>query len=277
MEDRPGICIAIADNGPGFTVEQRQKAFEPFFTTKVRGTGLGLAICKRLVEAHGGQIELGHAGPGAEVMISTTEDDMTASTRSLRIAVADDEADTRQFFQEVLSRLGHTVVVAAENGRLLVERCRETQPDLVVTDIRMPDMTGLEAAAAVNREQQVPVILVTGHHDADFLRHAGEGYVMACLSKPIKPVDLQAAIALAVLRFDQFRQLAAEAATLRQALEDRKVIERAKGIVMKRLRVDEEDAFRRLRKAATDRNHKLIEVAHRIAAADEVFQQLEPR
>jgi response regulator NasT len=202
---------------------------------------------------------------------------MIAPIKSLRIAVADDEPDTRQFFQEVLTHLGHEVVAVVDTGRQLVERCRATRPDLVITDIRMPDMDGIEAAAAVNRERQVPVILVTAHHDGDSLARSGVGYVMGYLSKPIKPVDLQAAITLAVLRFDQFQELSREAASLRQALEDRKLIERAKGIVMKRLRVDEEDAFRRLRKLASDHNTKLVEVAHQAVSADEVFQQLERR
>jgi response regulator NasT len=87
---------------------------------------------------------------------------------------------------------------------------------------------------------------------------------MAHLTNPVKPVDLQAVIILAVLRFEHFQQLSKEAADLRQALEDRKVIERAKGVVMKRLCVDEEEAFRRLRKAASDHNQKLVEVAQNI-------------
>jgi response regulator NasT len=194
--------------------------------------------------------------------------------RPLRIAIADDEPDIRMFFREVLTQMGHQIVAEAATGRELVERAREAKPDLVITDIRMPDMDGLEAAAAVNRERQVPVVLVTAHPESDFLAHGG-GHVMAYLSKPIKPVDLLAAIQLAVLRFEQFQQLTKEAASLRQALEDRKVIERAKGIVMKRLKVDEEDAFRRLRKMAGDHNRKLIEVATQVVTADEPFHRLE--
>jgi len=199
---------------------------------------------------------------------------MSPVTRHLRIAIADDEADMRQFLREVLAQLGHQIVGEATTGAQLVQQCRATAPDLVITDIRMPDMGGLEAAAAVNKERQVPVVLVTAHHDADFLA-SGTGHVMAYLSKPVKAVDLIAAINLAVLRFDQFKQLQGEAATLRQALDDRKVIERAKGIVMKRLRLDEEDAFRRLRKVASDHNQKLVEVAQRVSAADDVFHQME--
>jgi AmiR/NasT family two-component response regulator len=200
---------------------------------------------------------------------------MSQPTRPLRIAVADDEPETRDFFREVLAHLGHQVVVAADTGRQLVEQCRTIHPDLVITDIKMPDLDGIEAAAALNQERQVPVILVTAHPGVDFLARAGEGHIMAHLAKPIKPVDLQMAIALAVMRFDQFQKVSQEAVSLRQALEDRKVIERAKGDVMKRVRVDEAEAFRRLRKLASDQNRKLVEVARTILAAEELFQALE--
>ena len=143
---------------------------------------------------------------------------MNHPTRPLRIAIADDEADMRQFLREVLAQLGHQIVGEAATGAQLVQQCRANNPDLVVTDIRMPDMGGLEAAAALNKERQVPVVLVTAHHDADFLKNGGAGHVMAYLSKPVKSVDLLAAINLAVVRFDQFKQLQAEAQSLRQAL-----------------------------------------------------------
>jgi response regulator NasT len=200
---------------------------------------------------------------------------MSGPARLLRIAVADDERDVRQFFQELLPHLGHEVVVVAESGRQLIERCRSTRPDLVITDIKMPDMDGIDAAAEVNREGPVPVILVTAHQDTDLLARAEADYIMAYLSKPAKPIDLQAAINLAMLRFGHFQALRREAATLRQALEDRKTVERAKGVVMKRLRVDEPEAFRRLKKMASDHNRKLVEVAQTVLTAEEVFQALE--
>jgi response regulator NasT len=200
---------------------------------------------------------------------------MNQPTRSLRIAVADDEPEVREFFKEILAHQGHQVVVMAATGRQLVEQCRTSHPDLVITDIKMPDLDGVEAAALINQGRQVPVILVTGHPAVDFLARAGEGHIMAYLVKPIKPVDLQAAIALAIMRFDQFQRLTQEAASLRQALEDRKFVERAKGILMKRLRLEEPEAFRRLRKLASDQNRKVVEVARTVLAADEVFQELE--
>jgi response regulator NasT len=196
-------------------------------------------------------------------------------TRPLRIAVADDERDMREYLHEVLPRLGHEVVVEAENGRQLAEEIKRTDPDLVITDIKMPDMDGIEVSTAVNREKQVPVILVSAHHDAELLVRAGADHIMGYLVKPVKEADLKTAITVAMLRFRHFLALAKEAADLRQALEDRKLIERAKGIIMKRLRVDEEEAFRRLRKLASDRNRRLVEVAHRIVSAEEVFHELD--
>jgi response regulator NasT len=200
---------------------------------------------------------------------------MTQTSHALRIAVADDERDMRMFFQELLPLLGHEVVAVTANGRQLVEQCRATRPDLVITDIKMPDMDGIAAAAAVNQDRQIPVILITAYHDVDIRACAGSGYIMAYLTKPVKPVDLEAAIALAVLRFEHFRQVSQEAASLRQALEDRRVIERAKGVVMKRLRVDEEEAFRRLKKLASNDNRKLVEVAQGVVGAEETFRGLD--
>jgi len=110
----------------------------------------------------------------------------------LKIAVADDEADTREFLHECLARLGHEVR-EAENGRRLVELCREFSPDLIVTDYSMPGLSGLAAAAEVNRERPVPVVLISGRHDVESLAMA-EAHVIAFLAKPVKPADLKAAV-----------------------------------------------------------------------------------
>ncbi len=190
----------------------------------------------------------------------------------LRVAVADDERDTREYLQEVLPRLGHQIVAVAETGQQLAERCHENPPDLIITDIKMPDMDGIEAAALVNRERQVPVILISGHDDPELVVRAGQGHIMAYLLKPVREADLRNAIYLAMLRFEQFQKLIKEAANLRQAMEDRKLIERAKGILMKRARIDEPEAFRRLQRMASDKNKKLVEVAHIILLAEEAFQ-----
>jgi response regulator NasT len=196
-------------------------------------------------------------------------------TQALRIAAADDERDTRQFFEEVLPHLGHEVVAVSASGRELVERCRATLPDLVITDIKMPDMDGLAAVEELNRERSVPVILVSAHHDREFLERAREGHVMAYLIKPVKPADLAAAISMAMMRFEQFQTVRREADDLRQALRERKVIERAKGSVIRRLGIDEMEGFWRLRKLASDRNMKLIHLAELILTAEEIYAALE--
>jgi response regulator NasT len=192
-------------------------------------------------------------------------------TRPLRIAVADDEPDMQEYFRPILPGLGHEVVAVAGTGLELVEACRVQKPDLVITDIKMPDMDGIEAAARIYREAAVPVILVSAYHDAEFIRRAEADHILAYLVKPIKQADLEPAIALAFRRFEQFQALRKEAADLKQALEDRKSIEKAKGILMKKTGLDEADAFRRLQKLASDRNKKLVEIAQMILMAEEAF------
>lgn len=188
---------------------------------------------------------------------------------SLRIVVADDEPDMREYFQKLLPRLGHQVVGTAKTGLELLELCRRQQPDLVITDIKMPDLDGIDAATQLYQERPVPVILVSAFHDPELISRAEADHILGYLVKPIKPADLGPTIALAARRFEQFRALHQEAADLRQALEDRKVIERAKGILMKRSRLDEQEAFRRLQKLASEKSRKLVDIAQMILIAEE--------
>jgi two-component system, response regulator PdtaR len=190
----------------------------------------------------------------------------------LRIAVADDEPDMRDYFRKSLPRLGHAIVAVAENGRELLERCREVRPDLVITDVKMPDMDGIDAAVQLYRERPVPVILVSAFHDPELIVRAEADHILAYLVKPIKHADLGPAIALAMRRFEQFEALRRETADLRQALEDRKIIERAKGVLMKRAKMDEQEAFRRLQKLASEKSRKLVEIAQMILVAEEAAQ-----
>jgi response regulator NasT len=195
--------------------------------------------------------------------------------RTLRIAVADDEPRMRDWFRRILPLLGHEVVSVAETGRELVEQCRAAKPDLIITDIKMPDMDGIDAASEIYREQAIPVILVSAYHDPELIERAEAHHVMAYLVKPVKQAHLEPAIALAMRRFEQFQELRKEAADLQQALDDRKVIERAKGLLMKQGRLDEEVAFRRMQKMARDRNLKLVEAAKMIMAVGEALGESE--
>lgn len=190
---------------------------------------------------------------------------------ALRIAIADDEPRMREFYQEILPLLGHSVVCAVGSGKELIAGCRSTRPDLVITDIRMPDMSGIDAARAICEHQPMPVILVSAHDDPDLLDRTRDTHVLAYLVKPIKRQDLQPAILVAVRRFEEFQSLSKEATDLRQALQDRKVIERAKGIIMKRTGQDEAAAFHSLQKLARDKNRKLAQIAEAIVTAEEAF------
>jgi AmiR/NasT family two-component response regulator len=194
--------------------------------------------------------------------------------QSFRIAVADDEPDMRDYFQQTLPRLGHTVVAVAQNGRDLVEQCRAAKPDLVITDIKMPELDGIDAAVQIYQDRPVPVILVSAHHDASLIERAETDHIMGYLVKPIRQGDLAPTIAIAVHRFEQFQTLRQETVDLRQALVDRKVIERAKGILMKKASLSEPDAFRRLQKLASDKNKKLVEIATMIVTAEEALEDL---
>ncbi|MHB1558334.1 MAG: ANTAR domain-containing response regulator [Isosphaeraceae bacterium] len=197
-------------------------------------------------------------------------------SRSLRIAVADDEPDMQEYYRTILPQLGHVVVVVAETGRELVEKCREHHPDMVITDIKMPDMDGIEAAGRIYRDGPIPVILVSAHIDPEYLRRAEADHVLGYLVKPIKQADLEPAIALVMFRFEQFQALRGEAADLKQALENRKLIEKAKGLLMAKASLDEAEAFRRLQKLASDQNRKLAEIAQMLLTAEEALQPPAP-
>jgi response regulator NasT len=189
----------------------------------------------------------------------------------LRIAVADDEPDMRDYLERILPRLGHQVVAIAEDGEQLVEQCQLQRPDLVITDIKMPGLDGIEAAKLIHREYPVPIILISGYHDPELIQRAECDQVMAYLVKPIKQTDLAPAIAIAMRRFEQLMVLRKETSDLRQALEDRKLIERAKGIIMRRASLGEQEAFERLQKLSSIRNQKLVETARGILLAEEAF------
>ena len=194
-------------------------------------------------------------------------------TDTLRIAVADDEADMCDWFERMLPTLGHQVVSVAENGRELVEHCRTLQPDLVITDVKMPDMDGIDAAFTICRERPVPVILVSAYHDPELIKRAEADHVMAYLVKPIGQAALEPAIALAMRRFAEMQLLRQEAVDLRQTLADRRVIEQAKGVLMKVVvGLDERGAFRRLQELASDKNQKLIDAAEAVLALEKTLR-----
>lgn len=178
----------------------------------------------------------------------------------------------RDFFERMLPLCGHEVVSVAETGSELIEHCRSLKPDLVITDIKMPDMDGFKASSRLSQEQSLPVILVSAYHDAELIERAEADHVLAYLVKPIGQADLAPAIAVAMRRFQELQALRNETGELKQALADRKVIEQAKGILMKVTGVNEKDAFRRLQELAAENNQKLIEAAHAVLALEKALR-----
>ena len=195
-------------------------------------------------------------------------------SQSLRISIADDEPDMRDFLERMLPRCGHQVVSSAETGQQLIEHCRALSPDLVITDIKMPEVDGIEASTQICRERAVPVILVSAYHDSALIERAESDHVIAYLVKPIVFADLQPAISVAMRRFAELQSLRQECSDLKQALADRKVIEQAKGILMKVARVDEKEAFRRLQALAADSNKKLVEAALHVVSMEKAFSPI---
>ena len=188
--------------------------------------------------------------------------------RSLRIIAADDELLIREYYQQAVPALGHEIVAIVDTGADLIEKCRAQPPDLVITDIKMPDMDGIDAARKIYDHHPLPIILVSGFHDPDLVERAAAEHILAYLLKPVRLDSLKAQIAIAMRRFEEFAVLRMEAEHYRQTLQDRKVIERAKGIIMKKTGLEEHDAFRRLQNLAQEKQKKLVEVAQMIVTAD---------
>jgi response regulator NasT len=180
----------------------------------------------------------------------------------------------QRFYKEAIPALGHEVFVVG-TGRELADLCRDVRPELVITDLKLPELDALAVAAQVCRDWTIPFIIVSECHDPEIIRGSPDGPVLAYLVKPIHQNSLGPAITVAMQCFQRMRALWDEAARLRQTVEDRKLIERAKGMVMKYAGLDEEAAFNRMKKLASDQNRKLAEIAHAIITSGEVFHQLE--
>lgn len=195
----------------------------------------------------------------------------------LRIAVADDEGFMRKYLQTVLPRLGHEVVVVAQNGRELVELCQRDHPDLVITDVNMPEMDGLDAAAEIYEQHPVPIVVISGYHGPEVIERTVAAHVMAYLVKPIKQSDLQPVIALAMKRFEQLESLKSETETLRDNAQEGKTIEHALRVLMRWAKEGEDQALSRLESLAKDRQLELIEIAQMIVMAEDVLEPEQPK
>lgn len=193
--------------------------------------------------------------------------------QKLRVVVADNDPAMLESLRQMLVSLGHLPFPVQECTKL-VEVCRSISPDLVIADVSLSDQDVIAAASEVSQHQPTPFILISGNHDSEFLDRI-EGFIMAFLVKPVEQAHVEAAITVAMHRFGKFSAVKQERDQLLQTLEHRKVIERAKGALMKRLQIDEDEAYRRLRQEASNNNSKLVKIARRVLAAEKIFQSFE--
>ena len=180
-----------------------------------------------------------------------------------RIVVAEDESLIRMDIVETLKDQGFDVVGEAGDGLKAIELAKELKPDLMVMDIKMPDMDGLSAAEQIAK-LRIPVVFLTAFNQQELVSRASEVGAMAFLVKPFSPEDLLPAIEVSLSRFQQLTQLESEVSDLTERLETRKLVERAKGVLGVQMGLSEPDAFRWIQKAAMDRRIGMVDVARTI-------------
>jgi len=181
--------------------------------------------------------------------------------RLQRVLIADDEHLVIDGLKRCLADLACTITAACKNGEDAVQACRDDRPDLALLDIQMPRMNGLEAARVIYGEMGVPVIIVSAFSDSQYIRTGADVGVYGYLLKPVTREDIEAVMTVAWARFNESRGTQKEITQLHQRLEDRKMIERAKWILVNRLQVSEECAMKRLQKQARDARRTLADVA----------------
>jgi response regulator NasT len=179
----------------------------------------------------------------------------------LRILVAEDEALIRIDLAEMLAEAGYDVVGQAGDGEQAVELATELRPDLVIMDVKMPVMDGITAAEHIGQAKICPVVMLTAFSQTELVERARDAGVMAYIVKPFTAADLTPAIDIARSRWTEMTALESEIADLGERLETRKQVDRAKGILMKKLKISEADAFRWIQKTAMDRRLGMREVA----------------
>jgi two-component system, response regulator PdtaR len=184
-----------------------------------------------------------------------------------RIVIAEDESIPRLDLKEMLENLGYQVVGEAMDGRAAINLAREVRPDLVVMDVKMPEVDGISAARVLVEERISAVLLVSAYSDRDLVDGAKDAGVLGYVTKPFGEAQLVPALEVALARFRELLTLEKQLGDTRSALETRRVVDRAKGILMDRHGLKEEEAFRRIQKLSMDTRKSMREVAEAILLA----------
>ncbi len=188
----------------------------------------------------------------------------------LKVLIADDEPIILLDLKQMLENLGYEVVAEASDGQQATELARETHPDVCILDVKMPVMDGIEAVGIITEENIAPTILLTAYSDKELVDRAKNAGVFAYLVKPFKPSDLPPAIEVARSRFEQNVQLSKEVGTLQERLEARKLVDRAKGILMDEHKLSEGEAYRRIQVQSMNLRKTMREVAEAIILAKSI-------
>lgn len=192
--------------------------------------------------------------------------------KSLKILLAEDESIILMGIKSNIEKLGHQVIAQAYNGSEAVKLALENDPDLIIIDINMPKMDGIEAIKKINEEKFIPAVVITGYNDEKLIKRASEAGAFAYLIKPVDSNDIKPAINIAWSKFKEFNGILKELDNSKKALKARKIIEKAKGIIMDRNKIKESEAMKFLQKKSNDQNKKMIIVAEEIIKADKQFQ-----
>lgn len=187
-----------------------------------------------------------------------------------RIIVAEDDSLQRMDLKEELERQGYLVVGDVGDGQSAVNLAREVRPDLVVMDYRMPQVNGLDAAETLTRESIAPVLLLTAFSEEVLIDRAKEVGVVSYITKPWRQADLKPAIEIALARFQQYRELEGKVKDLEERLATRRVVEQAKGLLMKKQGLSEQEAFRTIQKLSMNKRKSMREIAEAILLTQEI-------
>jgi AmiR/NasT family two-component response regulator len=190
-----------------------------------------------------------------------------------RVIIADDESLIRIDLREMLTNQGYLVIGEAGDGRSTVNLARELRPDIVIMDIKMPDMDGIEAATLLTNERIAPVLLLSAYSQQELIQRARQAGVAGYLVKPFRESDLAPAIEVALARFSELRAMEREVGSLQEALETRKAVERAKGILMETQGLNETEAFRKIQKMSMNNRKPMRSVAEAIILAHQAREQ----
>ena len=190
---------------------------------------------------------------------------------ALRVMIAEDEALTRTLLRARLEKMGHQVVAEAEDGRQAVEMAAIHKPDLLLMDVSLPELEGADAAALINIDNPCAVIFLTDIAEEERVLQAARAGAMAYLMKPFRKEELAPALIVAIHRFRQVQCLQKEISDLKEALESRKIVERAKGILMTRHGLTEDEAFKKIHFQARNQNKKMREIAESIITASDLI------